>query len=641
MPLRITSPLPYYAGSDGRPLTKAHIYFGAPNRDPREHPVAVYYDEWLTEPAAQPLRTRSGYLLRDGRPTNVWSDTAYSTLVVDATGLGVHYSPTSEGAMGAGMFRQDWKGAVLRRTEDKMQELNSIADAGAVGDGTANMRREIEVANVGSTGVTKLLMIPEGTYVSNDTTVANAQTFLGDGGELISTAAYTVGTLIVGNRHAPTTQTDPVHFYNMRFRWTVAPADDNRAVLNVLNTPVTVIGGFWSNTATAVRIGHINAGNQATAENSAVIGLTGKGVSNFGIEQIGSGFSRVLGIGLYNDGVQSGMHGVRWAGFAGNVKRGNVLVGSVIRDRGSEGGGLSIQAFQENGAAVGNVFDNCPYGILVNSGEEIEGRHMLAGNVIRGATKDGADLNYLSGSVLHAVVDRPRTVGVRNQVKSNGNRIDVVVHGGESAWRGGGESHLVDIIANQQLQEPVTIACDYSCVRIVVRGSARSQPILIRGSHNVVTVVDGDGHTASIHIESSANHNVLIAQTKGDVQCDGTGNTLHLQCAGHLIVNGRGNAVLGVAAAYTDNGVLNDFRGATGASAHGSTVTRTDPFGVAQVAHGLLVTPRVVRASARAMPILVSTVTVTSTTISFAAWGLGTGARLQSSPITIDWDASY
>ena len=94
--LPVESPFKTYTGLDGKPLDNGFVYFGLPDQDPVTHPVEVYWDAAGTLPAAQPLRTVNGYIVRNGTPANVFFDGAYSELVRDSKDRQVFYARTSE-----------------------------------------------------------------------------------------------------------------------------------------------------------------------------------------------------------------------------------------------------------------------------------------------------------------------------------------------------------------------------------------------------------------------------------------------------------------------------------------------------------------------------------------------------------------
>jgi hypothetical protein len=93
--LPVEQPFKTYTGLDGKPLDNGYIYFGQPGQEPGTHPVEVYWDAAGTIPAAQPLRTVNGYIVRGGTPANVFFDGVYSELVLDSKRRQVFYARTS------------------------------------------------------------------------------------------------------------------------------------------------------------------------------------------------------------------------------------------------------------------------------------------------------------------------------------------------------------------------------------------------------------------------------------------------------------------------------------------------------------------------------------------------------------------
>lgn len=84
---QVTEPFPIFYDDDGTPLENGMIYVGEANQDPRTNPVAVFYDEALTVPAAQPIRTLGGRPAYQGAPANLYiSEAAYSITVQNRRG---------------------------------------------------------------------------------------------------------------------------------------------------------------------------------------------------------------------------------------------------------------------------------------------------------------------------------------------------------------------------------------------------------------------------------------------------------------------------------------------------------------------------------------------------------------------------
>lgn len=135
-----------YTDLDGKPLHNGYVYFGQANQNPITAPVTVYWDAAGTQPAAQPLRTVNGYIMRAGTPANVFFDGAYSELVKDSKDRQVFYARTSNDfsiatvvkdfinsitiSTGASVigYIQAGIGAVVRTVLSKLRERVSVFD---------------------------------------------------------------------------------------------------------------------------------------------------------------------------------------------------------------------------------------------------------------------------------------------------------------------------------------------------------------------------------------------------------------------------------------------------------------------------------------------------------------------------------
>ncbi|HEV2124931.1 MAG TPA: hypothetical protein VGW38_19455, partial [Chloroflexota bacterium] len=77
-------------------LDAGYIYIGVKGADPQVSPLTVYWDEAKTQVAAQPLRTRGGFIVNGATPAFVWVDAAdYSQRVKDADGNLVSYTASA------------------------------------------------------------------------------------------------------------------------------------------------------------------------------------------------------------------------------------------------------------------------------------------------------------------------------------------------------------------------------------------------------------------------------------------------------------------------------------------------------------------------------------------------------------------
>lgn len=85
----ITTPFALFVNAAGQPLDGAFIYIGQPGQNPETAPASVFWDEAKTIPASQPLRTVSGFIVRNGAPANVHFAGGYSIGVKDKNGVPV------------------------------------------------------------------------------------------------------------------------------------------------------------------------------------------------------------------------------------------------------------------------------------------------------------------------------------------------------------------------------------------------------------------------------------------------------------------------------------------------------------------------------------------------------------------------
>jgi hypothetical protein len=83
----VTSPFTVFFDRSGQPLDNGYIYIGTAGINPEVSPIALYWDETLTTPAAQPIRTLAGYPSRFGSPGTIFiGQTNYSIVVRDRNG---------------------------------------------------------------------------------------------------------------------------------------------------------------------------------------------------------------------------------------------------------------------------------------------------------------------------------------------------------------------------------------------------------------------------------------------------------------------------------------------------------------------------------------------------------------------------
>lgn len=87
------NPFDFFTDTNGDALDSGFIYVGQPNLDPRQYPVTAFYDAALTIPAAMPLRTSNGYIVRNGSPAFLYINGNYSIRVEDKKHRQIYYVP--------------------------------------------------------------------------------------------------------------------------------------------------------------------------------------------------------------------------------------------------------------------------------------------------------------------------------------------------------------------------------------------------------------------------------------------------------------------------------------------------------------------------------------------------------------------
>jgi hypothetical protein len=144
----VNQPFPHFTNDSGEELDNGYIYIGTAGSDPESNPITVYWDQALTIPASQPLRTVNGYISRNGSasgsPSRVWVGTDYSIKVKDRREVAVYTSLSGNSLLVSGVidasdvtYNQGGVDAVDRTQRSKNQEFVSAEDFGFSTSGTA------------------------------------------------------------------------------------------------------------------------------------------------------------------------------------------------------------------------------------------------------------------------------------------------------------------------------------------------------------------------------------------------------------------------------------------------------------------------------------------------------------------------
>jgi len=192
---QLAPPYPIFTDKNGDPLDAGYLYFGVANLNPETNPIQVYYDSAFTQPAAQPLRTSNGYVMRNGSPALIFSNSQFSVTVRDKNNALVIYSPvgygftpeTTASRTDQMIYNEGSTGAVDRILTSRLQDYVSIKDFGATGSGDAVVDTAALIAAVGTGG--RAVFFPNGLYIINFVNLPSNTMLFGEGaGSIIRTA---------------------------------------------------------------------------------------------------------------------------------------------------------------------------------------------------------------------------------------------------------------------------------------------------------------------------------------------------------------------------------------------------------------------------------------------------------------------
>jgi hypothetical protein len=164
---------PIFTDIDGQPLDDGYIFIGVANLQPIGNPINVYWDAALTIPAAQPIRTISGYPANAGTPGRLYVNSNYSiqvqnkngTLVYSAPAATERYSDVVISAVNAEdvVYDPPFVNSVSTNVEARLAQNISVKDFGAVGDGITDDTAAIVAARTAAND-TAFVEFPFGTY---------------------------------------------------------------------------------------------------------------------------------------------------------------------------------------------------------------------------------------------------------------------------------------------------------------------------------------------------------------------------------------------------------------------------------------------------------------------------------------------
>lgn len=158
MSYAIQSPYSFFNDRDGSPLNGGYLYFGVTGLSAETNPTTVYWDEALTIPAFQPIRTRNGLPYNNGTPAIIWAVGDVSITVKNSQSVTVFsslnnastYAQLSDFAESGGSnligHLASGTGATVTTVGAKLRQIVNVADFGAVGNGVTDDTAAIQAA---------------------------------------------------------------------------------------------------------------------------------------------------------------------------------------------------------------------------------------------------------------------------------------------------------------------------------------------------------------------------------------------------------------------------------------------------------------------------------------------------------------
>ena len=398
----IVAPLPQFFDITGLPLNAGYVWVGQPNQNPETAPALVYWDEALTQPAEQPLRTKNGLIVRSGTAAQVYVSGDYSIIWRNAAGVQIDYqrsAAASNNGLAVGVLRSEIAstasgqgdalvgvksaraGSVARTQHQKNEEAYSLEDAGALGDGTANDGPALRIAAEAFGILGGRVTVPHGTYLTDATggscfPLVDPVSVVGDGG------TYTTLT--------PTLASDADNTISI-----IPGATDH--------TLQKLEGLALLNPNTGARVGNhgIYLDTQTASRNLPILRITecqvgqGTNATGYGIYHLNNGTNNING-GLYGsvfdcNAIKGGIK-LENSGDSLNVVH-NVITGS----------GIGVYALLVAGASMlqvqGNNITNNGGAFRVDNGSRFRFLGNNCENIGPGATaqNDGAVVN-ITGS---------------------------------------------------------------------------------------------------------------------------------------------------------------------------------------------------------------------------------------------------
>lgn len=526
--LSVQVPYPVFYDRDGDPLDNGNIYIGVANLDPVANPIQVYYDEALTIPASQPLKTSNGYVYRNGTPAQLYvNGVNFSIMTKDANGAliysfpdGTGISPNASGVSFTGFKGQigsvadladadgsDWIGftpsgtsAAPRSAQDKARDFVSVRDFGAVGDGTTDDSSAFIAALAASDCITG---VPGDTYFIDSTvTVVSDKQIIGNG-SAIKGASGETAFLVTGD--------------------------------NVL------VDGWFVDANNGLYTFR-NDGDRNTFSNNVFTNNVGHYIFNNGAI-----YAKVLANRFECESADTEVTtAVVFEGCQHFLYEGNSTNGVPV------GWGVQVRSSSQSGAIVGNTFRQFIWQqfITATSGQTVfnftlgskvnfKGVQVDGTPVTTGVTITGTGPNYTATfAVGRSAGEVVRLIGYRGaeNIQLNTSSFDITV--ANNIINGTGDSGIVC------LADRVTISGN------IIKNAAYAGVALYGGQNNITVSNNVISDCSLLDDGQSSPENPLVASTfNGGIMVSGSQITV----TGNVLVNDSGTMMYGVRVNTVDN----------------------------------------------------------------------------------------
>ena len=124
----IVPPYVQFLNTESDPLENGKIYIGEAGQNPETNPITVYFEEDLTLPAPQPLRTLAGRITYNGSFRNIHTDeTEYSIVIKDQNDITI----ATELRARIGLPTEGLSAAKVKELYEANADTNAFTDANA------------------------------------------------------------------------------------------------------------------------------------------------------------------------------------------------------------------------------------------------------------------------------------------------------------------------------------------------------------------------------------------------------------------------------------------------------------------------------------------------------------------------------